>query len=250
MSLFRHYILETSAKTVQISLIQIGCEKMSESKPLLLSSKKFIKVATQLKDSGYYTVNNNDSVIISTDKTRLESFCVILSDSLNMRKSFDISCEHEVIVLTDTSDKQRYITENNGMLFLSKHLETENICETIKFILNNQSIRTKVPKRVSQMLLYLGIEAHLKGYTYLRTIISMIAENSELNSKPVMHLYKLIARHYGVNERNVERAIRNAIESAYDKNSERFHEIFNYAYKPRNYEFIASMAEYIRFSLI
>lgn len=242
--------MEISAKTVQMSLIQIGCEKMSELKPLLSSSKKFIKVATRLKDSGYYTVTNEDSVIISTDKTHFENFCVILSDRPDTRRHMPVNSVCEIVILTDVSDKQRYIIENNGILCLSKHLETENICEAVKFILHNQSIKSKTSKRVSQQLLYLGFEAHLKGYTYLRTIISMIAEKSELHDKPIMYLYKLIARHYAVNERSVERAIRNAIENAYDKNTVRFHEMFNCPYKPRNYEFIASMAEFIRLSLI
>lgn len=223
---------------------------MSELKSLLLSANKIIKVAAHLNDSGYYTVTKKDSVMISTDKTHLDNFCVILSECPDMRLSLPENNEYEVVVLTDASDKQRYIMENNGVLYLSRNLETENICETIKFILNNQSIKSKVQKRVSQQLLYLGFEAHLKGYTYLRTIISMIAEKNELHSQPIMYLYKLIARYYGVNERSVERAIRCAIESAYDRNTERFHEIFKFPYKPRNYEFIAAMAEYIRLSLI
>ena len=109
-------------------------------------------------------------------------------------------------------------------------------------------IETQVTKIIHQI----GVPAHIKGYQYLRTAILMtIADNDIINSVTKV-LYPSVAKKYQTTTSRVERAIRHAIEVAWDRgdvdtlNSYFGYTIQNNRGKPTNSEFIAMIADNLR----
>lgn len=105
---------------------------------------------------------------------------------------------------------------------------------------------------VTQMIHEIGVPAHIKGYLYLRTAILMAVENMDVLNAVTKQLYPDIAKEHGTTDTRVERAIRHAIEVAWERgNIDMIHDLFGYTIqadkgKPTNSEFIALMADRIR----
>lgn len=105
---------------------------------------------------------------------------------------------------------------------------------------------------VTKMLHEIGVPAHIKGYLYLRTAILMAVEDIDVLNAVTKQLYPDIAKEYDTTDTRVERAIRHAIEVAWERgNIDMINELFGYTIqadkgKPTNSEFIALMADRIR----
>ena len=105
---------------------------------------------------------------------------------------------------------------------------------------------------VSQLMLELGIPAHLRGYYYLREAVLLSAADMELVGSVTKLLYPVIARAYKTTLQRVERAIRNAIEVSWERgNPEVFEELFGFSRlagsaRPTNSEYIARIADKVR----
>lgn len=110
-------------------------------------------------------------------------------------------------------------------------------------------------KYVTDVMLDMGVPAHLKGYRYLRTAIIMAKEDMEVVGSVTKLLYPEIAKKFGTTEQKVERAIRNAIEVSWLRgNVETFEELFGYSVqsgknRPTNSEYIAQLADKISLEL-
>lgn len=114
----------------------------------------------------------------------------------------------------------------------------------------------ELEKRVTHLMLDMGVPAHLKGYHYLRHAIIMSGKDMEIVGSVTKLLYPAIAKHYGTTDQKVERAIRNAIEISWLRgNVETFEELFGYSVvsgktRPTNSEYIAGMADKIRLEVM
>ena len=104
-------------------------------------------------------------------------------------------------------------------------------------------------ERLGSLFLTLGIPAHIKGYQYLRTGVKMAVENPAVVNRITKELYPSIARQFGTTASKVERAIRHAIEVAWNRGRV---DTLNRAFgcrvctpedKPTNGEFIAMLAD-------
>lgn len=71
--------------------------------------------------------------------------------------------------------------------------------------------------RIVEVLKELGVPTHLEGYDYLRDAIAMCVESKDILKKITGRLYPDIATHYDTTSSRVERAIRHAIEVAWDR---------------------------------
>ena len=104
---------------------------------------------------------------------------------------------------------------------------------------------------ITKMLHELGIPAHIKGYQYLRDAISMTVKDQEMMTSVTKILYPTIAKRHQTTASRVERAIRHAIEVAWDRGDlETLQKYFGYTVsnakgKPTNSEFIAMIADRI-----
>lgn len=120
----------------------------------------------------------------------------------------------------------------------------------------NQSVRGKndddeMVDVITNHLYRIGVPAHIKGYKYLRESILEGIKNPESIEAITKVLYPSIAKTFQTTSSRVERAIRHAIEVAWDRgNMETFVEYFGNTIsldkgRPTNSEFIALMADKI-----
>ena len=112
--------------------------------------------------------------------------------------------------------------------------------------------RPDIEAQVTKIIHQIGVPAHIKGYQYLRSAILMtISDNDVINSVTKI-LYPTVAKKYKTTTSRVERAIRHAIEVAWDRgdvdtlNSYFGYTIQNTRGKPTNSEFIAMIADNLR----
>ncbi len=118
----------------------------------------------------------------------------------------------------------------------------------------NEKVRTEytLESKITEILHEVGVPAHIKGYQYLRTSILDVINNIELLGAITKELYPSIAKKYGTTPSRVERAIRHAIEVAWNRGRiETINEIFGYTIhnnkgKPTNSEFIAMISDKLR----
>ena len=88
----------------------------------------------------------------------------------------------------------------------------------------------QIERYVSDMMLELGVPAHLRGYYYLREAIVLAARDMELVGSVTKLLYPGIAKRSHTNIQRVERAIRNAIEVSWERgNPAVLEELFGYS---------------------
>ena len=103
--------------------------------------------------------------------------------------------------------------------------------------------------QVTEILHQIGVPAHIKGYYYLRDSIIMAIEDPEIINAVTKQLYPSVAKRYSTTSSRVERAIRHAIEVAWDRgdvdvlNSYFGYTIHNTRGKPTNSEFIAMISD-------
>ncbi len=111
---------------------------------------------------------------------------------------------------------------------------------------------TSLEVEVTRIIHQMGVPAHVKGYQYLRDAILMVTKEINLMGAVTKELYPMIAEKYNTTASRVERAIRHAIELAWDRgNVELMNRYFGYTIniergKPTNSEFIAMIADKLR----
>lgn len=110
----------------------------------------------------------------------------------------------------------------------------------------------ELERYITNVMLDLGVPAHLKGYHYLREAILLSGRDMEVVSSVTKLLYPTIAKHFKTTDQKVERAIRNAIEVSWERgNIETFEKLFGYSavsgrLRPTNSEYIARIADKLR----
>ena len=102
---------------------------------------------------------------------------------------------------------------------------------------------------VTDIIHEIGVPAHIKGYQYLREAILIAVEDMDVINAVTKVLYPEVARRFSTTPSRVERAIRHAIEVAWDRGDlETLQKFFGYTVsntkgKPTNSEFIAMIAD-------
>lgn len=109
--------------------------------------------------------------------------------------------------------------------------------------------------KVTEVIHQIGVPAHIKGYQYLRDAIMMAVHDMEAVGAITKILYPSIAKKYHTTSSRVERAIRHAIEVAWDRGDlETLQSYFGYTVsgikgKPTNSEFISMIADRLRLQM-
>ncbi len=137
----------------------------------------------------------------------------------------------------------------NSLIF---HVETLIKSKMRSPELLRQNTHSDMEAQVTKIIHQIGVPAHIKGYQYLRTAILMTIEDSDVINSVTKILYPGVAKKYHTTTSRVERAIRHAIEVAWDRgdvdtlNSYFGYTIQNTRGKPTNSEFIAMIADNLR----
>ncbi len=104
-------------------------------------------------------------------------------------------------------------------------------------------------EKITNLFISVGIPAHIKGYQFLREAIKLAMENPDVINSITKRLYPTIAEKFDTSASKVERAIRHAIEVAWNRGKiENINSIFGLTVysnneKPTNGEFIALVAD-------
>ena len=107
-------------------------------------------------------------------------------------------------------------------------------------------------RRVTDIIHEIGVPAHIKGYQYLREAIVCAINDASLLEKITGRLYPQVAKTFQTTPSRVERAIRHAIEVAWDRGDlDTLQKYFGFTVsntkgKPTNSEFIALIADFVR----
>jgi two-component system response regulator (stage 0 sporulation protein A) len=109
-----------------------------------------------------------------------------------------------------------------------------------------------VEVRVTNIIHDVSVPAHIKGYQYIREAILLAVENQDVINSITKTLYPSLAKKFSTTPSRVERAIRHAIEVAWNRGQIEMHDkIFGYTInsnkgKPTNSEFIAMISDILR----
>lgn len=124
---------------------------------------------------------------------------------------------------------------------INKNITVENASEKYKAKI--------IEEKITNIFITVGIPAHIKGYQFLREAIKLAIDNPDIINSITKQLYPAIAEKFETSASKVERAIRHAIEVAWNRGKiENINSIFglrvyNSNEKPTNGEFIALVAD-------
>ncbi len=140
-----------------------------------------------------------------------------------------------------------YILENHYQWKLNQKQREGMTLEQKQFLLDSA-----LENDVTKMMREIGIPAHIKGYQYIREGIIMSVKEPDILNYITKYLYPTIAKKYHTTTSSVERAIRHAIEVAWNRGKiDAMESLFGYSVnsgkgKPTNSEFIALIADKFR----
>lgn len=147
-----------------------------------------------------------------------------------------------------------FVVKPFNLEVLAKRIKEISIQPVIKSFttLRVENQDAEIEKEVSEILHKLQIPTHFKGYTYLRRAIVLCVQEPALINEVTRGLYPKVAEEYDSTKYRVERAMRFAIETAWNKGEvDYLHQLMGYTVdekkgKPTNLSFIAKIADQIR----
>lgn len=172
--------------------------------------------------------------------------------------------DRPLLVLMSPINKQAILieaSEAGADLCIPKPFDFSTLVYHLSSLIRTKGSKNPVAKsefapdmeaQVTKIIHQIGIPAHIKGYQYLRTAILMAIEDTDIINSVTKILYPSVAKKYQTTTSRVERAIRHAIEVAWDRgdvdtlNSYFGYTIQNSRGKPTNSEFIAMIADNMR----
>ena len=177
-----------------------------------------------------------------------------------LRRSMGADCPKFILVTAVSSRRVLEDAFSNGISgCVIKPFDYESLAEKIKNTVGAARLTLAddydLEAQVTRIIHQVGIPAHIKGYQYLRSAIIMVAKDNRVINEVTKTLYPSVAREYDTTPSRVERAIRHAIEVAWDRGDvDMLNSFFGYTVqnskgKPTNSEFIAMIADNLRLRL-
>lgn len=153
------------------------------------------------------------------------------------------------------------VFESGASYYMVKPVSNDVVIDKIRLSLKREQksdrafTKLDLESMVTKVIHEIGVPAHIKGYRYLRDSIMMTVNNMEIINSITKLLYPTVAKLYNTTPSRVERAIRHAIEVAWDRGEpDTLNRYFGYTIasgkgKPTNSEFIAMIADNLRIEL-
>ena len=251
-------------------------KKMNNTKILIAdeNSASRISLREELKSRGYaniYEATNGEEALnminsVSPDVVLID---VLLSklDGIGVIRQTKKSNSSDLpvfIVMTIVTNQSMLVESINAgaSMCMIKPVNVESLCQHMETLLpatsapiilsQNEMQTTDLETQVTKIIHQIGVPAHIKGYQYLRTAILLTINDNDIINSVTKILYPSVAKKYQTTTSRVERAIRHAIEVAWDRgdvdvlNSYFGYTIQNNRGKPTNSEFIAMIADNLR----
>lgn len=200
---------------------------------------------------------STDIDVVITDTTLLQM------DGMELLQRLQQSSERKPMILVLSAFLHGNMLQKAASLganyFLLKPCRNDTIIERVRQLrmtaLSSYHMSTSLATTVTNIIHDIGVPAHIKGYQYLREAILIAIADMEVINAVTKVLYPEVAKRYGTTASRVERAIRHAIEVAWDRGDvETLQKYFGYTVstskgKPTNSEFIAMIADRLQLQL-
>ena len=184
-----------------------------------------------------------------------ENFRTMLQQTIENTGEFDV-----VGSAGDGAEAWKMIERERPQLVITDvilpELDGFSLLERMRQAVRNGETEEESPvaleRLVTSIIHEVGVPAHIKGYQYVREAIILAVQDMDVINAVTKVLYPEVARRYNTTPSRVERAVRHAIETAWDRGDlETLQRYFGYTVsntkgKPTNSEFIAMIADRIR----
>lgn len=172
--------------------------------------------------------------------------------------------KNPLLIVLSSVDNMRFeseILDSGADCYFLKPVNADIIAQRISLLLGSKKSGNRERKPVdlevvvSDIMRQIGVPAHIKGYHYLREAIILSINDSDIMGSVTKILYPTVAKMFKTTSSRVERAIRHAIEVAWDRGDvDVLSSYFGYTIqssrgKPTNSEFIAMIADKLRLQL-
>lgn len=224
-----------------------------------------VSTANKLRERGMYayTRRKDCDIIVQSIKNDVPDVAVLDITAQNgdavtiMKRVREMGGKFPAFIITSAYDNEfieHQVMENGASKFLLKPYDADDLFCAISSALGDKadSLSDDMEIIVTEMIHQLGVPAHIKGYHYLRTAILYSINDKTLLDSVTKLLYPTVARIYDTTSSRVERAIRHAIEIAWNRgNVDTLNSFFGYTVdtskgKPTNSEFIALITDKLR----
>lgn len=234
-------------------MIKVGLIEQTELNEMLQMDKTFEVVFSCSGKDARQTIENNEvDVVVTEYHMEGEDGLALVSKYTNIKFIVASELKSEIFI------SKAY--ESGAKFYLVKPLTLEVAKQHIEDCLSgnqkeNRVVRKRsvseksLDERISNIFVSVGIPAHIKGYQFLREGIKLAVDNPQIINAITKSLYPTIAEKFDTTSSKVERAIRHAIEVAWNRgkieniNSLFGVKVYNSQDKPTNGEFIALLAD-------
>ncbi len=237
------------------------------------SSEYGLTWASTLKKEGLYTITRqkNGKVILEAVKNDMPDFLVVDAkmpemDAVELMSAIREACGKMPMVIVTanhySAQLEKEVMDAGASYFMVKPFEPQAMVKKVMSLYNFMAgnVMQSAPRTelvnieyiVTDIIHQIGIPAHIKGYHYLRTAIILSINDDDMINCVTKLLYPTVAQKYNTTSSRVERAIRHAIEIAWDRGDvDVLNSIFGYTVhntrgKPTNSEFVALIADKLR----
>lgn len=248
---------------------------MSSTLKVLLadSSEEYCRQLSQVIENseGFKTVGTTDNGQQALDLIKeLKPDIVVMDmilpkiDGLGLLRAIN-EMDYKPVAVIVSNFKNEYVVsqaaELGARFYLLKPCSADTVMDklmTVRNMKNNSRAINEdvnVETMVTEIIHEIGVPAHIKGYQYLREAIMIAVADREVINAITKILYPQVAKTFSTTPSRVERAIRHAIEVAWDRGDlETLQRFFGYTVsntkgKPTNSEFIALIADKLQLQL-
>ena len=240
----------------KILIVDDSLETIEHIKSKLKTEDKFevIGSAQNVADAYNLIIEKNPDLVIT-------EIVLIGQDGFElMEKCKGIKDEPKFFVVSSLSQETfvEKAMKLGAVYYLAKPFSIDNLAKRLHDVnlsaLNSgqniaKTYNKEIDEKITNIFITVGIPAHIKGYQFLREAIKMAIQEPEIINSITKRLYPNIAEKFDTSSSKVERAIRHAIEVAWNRGKiENINSLFGVKVysdneKPTNGEFIALVAD-------
>ncbi len=214
----------------------VGAETDGINAIAMIADKKPKFLITELVLFGY----DGLSVVAKVKEAKLATKIVVLSA---------LTSDNAIVKSTKAGADYFMAKPYNFDVLCERLIQLESVAEPAPKEVGENFHRVSLEEKISKIFINVGIPPHIKGYSFLREGVKMAVEEPDVINNITKKLYPMIGAKYNTSPSKVERAIRHAIEVAWNRGRiENINNILGVrayigAEKPTNGEFIALVAD-------
>ncbi|MBR1764157.1 MAG: sporulation transcription factor Spo0A [Ruminococcus sp.] len=237
------------------------------------SAQYGVNCASALRSLGFFVITRQKDGLVIFDAIRNEAPDIVMIDAVMpnldaielIKKIMASSYKKPQFIVTSAYENsfiEQQVMAAGASYFMLKPFDTRILSDRIKMMLDIDTDLNsdQAPKGrqnpnldiiVTDIIHRIGVPAHIKGYHYLREAIMLSVGDKEMLESVTKLLYPAVAKKFKTTPSRVERAIRHAIEIAWDRGDiDTLNSYFGYTIntgkgKPTNSEFIALITDKI-----